>query len=254
MKSRAARCRVSGASSLVVQVRSLTNRQLSISNDAHASRAGGARRGGPSRSSSGRAATEGAAGADQGAGLRDLHSDAFTKFGLIGIQFPARAGAARWLASSMWSAPAWLAGSPACARVGWHGGHCGSARRAGAADCITCAKGQIPAFVDGGYASTMIRAGRSGVGPFRPGSCVGRCARALRRHHDVQLRYAARRAAWRPGRILESVASATWASSSHAKMGCNTVAIARGADKRAFAIELGARHYIDSTRRTSPLN
>jgi D-arabinose 1-dehydrogenase-like Zn-dependent alcohol dehydrogenase len=32
-----------------------------------------------------------------------------------------------------------------------------------------------------------------------------------------------------------------------AKMGCNTVAIARGADKRAFSLELGARHYIDST-------
>jgi len=31
-----------------------------------------------------------------------------------------------------------------------------------------------------------------------------------------------------------------------AKMGFNTVAIARGADKRQFAHELGARHYIDS--------
>lgn len=33
-----------------------------------------------------------------------------------------------------------------------------------------------------------------------------------------------------------------------AKMGFNTVAIARGADKAQFAHELGARHYIDSTR------
>jgi D-arabinose 1-dehydrogenase-like Zn-dependent alcohol dehydrogenase len=32
-----------------------------------------------------------------------------------------------------------------------------------------------------------------------------------------------------------------------AKMGFNTVAIARGADKEQFAHELGARHYIDST-------
>jgi len=32
-----------------------------------------------------------------------------------------------------------------------------------------------------------------------------------------------------------------------AKMGFNTVAIARGADKAQFAHELGARHYIDST-------
>jgi D-arabinose 1-dehydrogenase-like Zn-dependent alcohol dehydrogenase len=32
-----------------------------------------------------------------------------------------------------------------------------------------------------------------------------------------------------------------------AKMGFNTVAIARGADKEKFAHELGARHYIDST-------
>ena len=32
-----------------------------------------------------------------------------------------------------------------------------------------------------------------------------------------------------------------------AKMGFNTVAIARGADKERFAHQLGARHYIDST-------
>jgi D-arabinose 1-dehydrogenase-like Zn-dependent alcohol dehydrogenase len=32
-----------------------------------------------------------------------------------------------------------------------------------------------------------------------------------------------------------------------AKMGFNTIAIARGADKEKFAHELGARHYIDST-------
>src|SRR5436305_6153666 len=32
-----------------------------------------------------------------------------------------------------------------------------------------------------------------------------------------------------------------------AKMGFNTVAIARGADKAQFAHDLGARHYIDST-------
>jgi D-arabinose 1-dehydrogenase-like Zn-dependent alcohol dehydrogenase len=32
-----------------------------------------------------------------------------------------------------------------------------------------------------------------------------------------------------------------------AKMGFNTVAIARGADKEKFAHDLGARHYIDST-------
>jgi D-arabinose 1-dehydrogenase-like Zn-dependent alcohol dehydrogenase len=32
-----------------------------------------------------------------------------------------------------------------------------------------------------------------------------------------------------------------------AKMGFNTVAIARGADKQKFAHDLGARHYIDST-------
>jgi D-arabinose 1-dehydrogenase-like Zn-dependent alcohol dehydrogenase len=33
-----------------------------------------------------------------------------------------------------------------------------------------------------------------------------------------------------------------------AKMGFNTVAIARGADKEKFAHELGARYYVDSTR------
>src|SRR5262249_8289476 len=33
-----------------------------------------------------------------------------------------------------------------------------------------------------------------------------------------------------------------------AKMGFNTVAIARGSDKEKFAHELGARHYVDSTR------
>ena len=32
-----------------------------------------------------------------------------------------------------------------------------------------------------------------------------------------------------------------------AKMGFNTVAIARGAEKEKFARDLGARHYIDST-------
>ena len=36
-----------------------------------------------------------------------------------------------------------------------------------------------------------------------------------------------------------------------AKMGFHTVAIARGADKEALAQELGAHHYIDSTKTTS---
>lgn len=57
--------------------------------------------------------------------------------------------------------------------------------------------------------------------------------------------------------MLNSPAGSTtlngWARPRHlgvqfaAKMGFNTVAIARGPEKAKFAHELGARHYIDST-------
>jgi D-arabinose 1-dehydrogenase-like Zn-dependent alcohol dehydrogenase len=176
------------------------------------------------------------------------HSDSFTKSGLFpGIQYPRvpghevvgivdRVGA---------DVPDWRPGQRV--GVGWHGGHCGHCRSCRRGDFITCANGQIPGIsYDGGYADYMIAPFEAlasipdelGAAEAAPLLCAG-----------ITTYNALRNSGVRPGDV---VAVLGIGGLGHlgvqfaAKMGCHTVAIARGADKGPLARKLGAHHYLDS--------
>ena len=132
--------------------------------------------------------------------------------------------------------------------VGWHGGHCGHCPSCRRGDFITCANGQIPGIsYDGGYAEYMIA-------PFEALAAVPDELEAAEAAPllcaGITTFNALRNSGVRAG---DTVAVLGIGGLGHlgvqfaAKMGCRTVAIARGADKGPLAKQLGAHHYIDST-------
>jgi D-arabinose 1-dehydrogenase-like Zn-dependent alcohol dehydrogenase len=176
------------------------------------------------------------------------HSDAFTKTGgFPGIQFPrvpghevvgtvdkVAAGVTEWQ-------PGQRVG------VGWHGGHCGHCPSCRRGDFITCANGQVPGIsYDGGYAEYMIAPSVAlaaipddlKAAEAAPLLCAGITTYNALRHSGA--------------RAGDLVAVLGIGGLGHlgvqfaAKMGCRTVAIARGADKEPLARKLGAHHYFDS--------
>jgi D-arabinose 1-dehydrogenase-like Zn-dependent alcohol dehydrogenase len=177
------------------------------------------------------------------------HSDMFTVTGgFPGIRYPRVPGheVVGVIESVGTDVPDWKAGMRV--GVGWHGGHCGHCHSCRRGDFITCTQGQIPGIsYDGGYAEYMIA-------PFEalasvpddlssqdaaPLLCAGITTFNALRHSGAG-----------PGDL---VAVLGVGGLGHlgvqfaAKMGFNTVAIARGADKGPLATKLGAHRYIDST-------
>jgi D-arabinose 1-dehydrogenase-like Zn-dependent alcohol dehydrogenase len=131
--------------------------------------------------------------------------------------------------------------------VGWHGGHCGHCPSCRRGDFITCANGQVPGIsYDGGYADYMIAPSEAlaaipddlKAAEAAPLLCAG-----------ITTYNALRNSGVRAGDVVAvlgigglghlGVQFAT-------KMGCRTVAVARGADKGPLARKLGAHHYLDS--------
>ena len=177
------------------------------------------------------------------------HSDAFTKLGAFpGIQYPRVPGheVVGTVDKIGEDVPNWRQGQRA--GVGWHGGHCGHCRSCRRGDFITCSNGQIPGITyDGGYADYMIA-------PFEalasiPDELTAAEAAPLL-CAGITTYNALRNSGARPGDV---VAVLGIGGLGHlgvqfaAKMGCHTVAIARGADKGPLARTLGAHHYLDST-------
>ena len=177
------------------------------------------------------------------------HSDSFTKLGAFpGIQYPRVPGheVVGLLDAVGDQVPEWKVG--ARVGVGWHGGHCGHCASCRRGDFITCATGQIPGIsYDGGYADYMIA-------PFEalaavpeeltsaqaaPLLCAGITTFNALRHSGV--------AAGDLVAVLGIGGLGHLGVQFAAKMGCHTVAIARGTDKEPLARKLGAHHYIDST-------
>ncbi len=133
--------------------------------------------------------------------------------------------------------------------VGWHGGHCGHCDSCRRGDFLTCRVApKIPGIsYDGGYEDYMIA----------PAACLALIPDELSAVEAAPLMCAGvttynslRHSGARPGDV---VAVLGVGGLGHlgvqyaAKMGFDTVAIARGADKEALAKQLGAHHYIDST-------
>ncbi|MEY9844286.1 alcohol dehydrogenase catalytic domain-containing protein [Streptacidiphilus sp. MAP5-3] len=132
--------------------------------------------------------------------------------------------------------------------VGWFGGSCGFCPACRRGDFVVCSRLQVPGWAyDGGYADEVVvpvdalaripdELSAAEAGPL---ACAGVTSFNALRHSPA-----------RPGDL---VAVLGLGGLGHlgvqyaAAMGFETVAIARGGDKAAFARQLGAHHYVDST-------
>lgn len=177
------------------------------------------------------------------------HSDSFTKEGhWPGIVYPRVPG--HEVAGIIDAVGPGVAGWSAGQRVGvgWHGGHCGRCDSCRRGSVVTCeVGGQVPGITyDGGYADYMIapavalalipdELSPADAGPLM---CAG-----------ITTFNSLRNSGARAGDL---VAILGIGGLGHlgvqfaVKMGFNTVAIARGADKGPLAKQLGASHYIDT--------
>ncbi|MFE7134143.1 alcohol dehydrogenase [Streptomyces sp. NPDC057638] len=135
--------------------------------------------------------------------------------------------------------------------VGWFGGHCGHCRPCRQGDFILCTALQVPGWAyPGGFADAVVV----------PVSALARIPDELSATEAAPLGCAGvtvfnalRRSAARPGDL---VAVLGVGGLGHlgvqyaAALGYDTVAIARGEDKRELALTLGARHYVNSSAGT----
>jgi D-arabinose 1-dehydrogenase-like Zn-dependent alcohol dehydrogenase len=177
------------------------------------------------------------------------HSDMFTKVGAFpGIDYPRVPGheVVGIIDALGGGVPDWKAGMRV--GVGWHGGHCGHCTSCRKGDFITCSNSKVPGIhYDGGYAQYMIAPFEAlaaippelSAAEAAPLLCAGITTFNALRHSGAQ--------------AGDIVAVLGIGGLGHlgvqfaAKMGYATVAVARGLDKKALALQLGARHYIDST-------
>jgi len=131
--------------------------------------------------------------------------------------------------------------------VGWYGGHCGHCESCRRGDFLTCRNGLVAGIsYDGGYAEYMIAPAQAlalipqelSAAEAGPLLCAGITTFNSLRHSGA--------------RAGDLVAILGVGGLGHlgvqfaARMGFNTVAIARGKDKEPLARKLGARHYLDS--------
>lgn len=133
------------------------------------------------------------------------------------------------------------------AGVGWHGGHCGHCVNCLRGDFVACQEAMIPGLTrDGGYADYVLARRESlahipdalAAVEAAPLLCAGITTYNALRHS--------------PARAGDVVAVLGIGGLGHLgiqfarHMGFETVAIARGADKKELATKLGAHQYIDS--------
>jgi D-arabinose 1-dehydrogenase-like Zn-dependent alcohol dehydrogenase len=178
------------------------------------------------------------------------HSDAITKYGVFpGIAYPRVPG--HEVAGVIDAIGADVAVFKAGQRVGlgWHGGHCNYCNSCRRGDFILCENQKISGIsYDGGYADYVLApANALALIPVdladvdaAPLMCAGVTTFNSLRHSGA--------------RLGDTVAILGIGGLGHlgvqfaAKGGYNTVAVARGEDKGPLAKELGAHHYIDSTK------
>src|SRR3569623_1087833 len=173
------------------------------------------------------------------------HSDSLTKEGAFpGIQYPRVPGheVAGVIDAVGPGVPGWVPGQEV--GVGWNGGYCGYCDPCRRGEFFACVRGQITGVTyDGGYAEYVVA----------PASAVARMPAGLPPADAAPLMCAGlttfnalRNSGARPGEV---VAVLGLGGLGHlgvqyaAKMGFNTVGIARGKDKEPLARQLGAVHY-----------
>lgn len=176
------------------------------------------------------------------------HSDSFTRDGLFpGIDYPRVPG--HEVAGTIDAIGAGVVGWGEGQRVGvgWHGGYCGHCEPCRRGNFFACEWGRVTGIShDGGYGDYMLAHSSAlarlpdELSAVEAGPLV--CA-------GVTTFNSLRNSGARPNDL---VAVLGLGGLGHlgvqfaAKMGFNTVAIARGSDKEPLARQLGAHHYIDS--------
>jgi D-arabinose 1-dehydrogenase-like Zn-dependent alcohol dehydrogenase len=177
------------------------------------------------------------------------HSDSVTKEGLFpNISYPRVPG--HEIIGTLDKVGASVAGWSAGQRVGvgWHGGNCGYCDACRRGDAFACESETLVTGVtsDGGYADYMIA---PATALARVPDDLGSVEAAPLMCAGITTFNALRNSEARPG---ETVAVLGLGGLGHlgvqfaAKLGFNTIAIARGQDKAPLARQLGAHHYIDS--------
>jgi D-arabinose 1-dehydrogenase-like Zn-dependent alcohol dehydrogenase len=176
------------------------------------------------------------------------HSDMFTKEGAFpGIEYPRVPGheVAGTIDAVGDDTGGWQPGRRV--GVGWHGWHCGECASCRHGDFVTCANQQVSGIAfDGGYAEYMIAPVEAlaaipdtlSAVDAAPLLCAG-----------VTTFNALRNSGARPGDVVavQGVGGLGHLGIQYAaRMGFHTVALSRGADKKALAEKLGADAYIDT--------
>jgi D-arabinose 1-dehydrogenase-like Zn-dependent alcohol dehydrogenase len=177
------------------------------------------------------------------------HSDSYTKEGLIpGMTYPRVPGheVIGTIDAVGPEAHGWSHGIPV--GVGWHGGNCGFCDPCRHGDAFACATSSLVTGIshDGGYAEYMIAPVES-VARVPPGLTPAEIAPLM--CAGITTFNALRNSGARPGEVVavHGIGGLGHLGVQYArKLGFNTVAIARGADKAPLAEQLGAHHYIDS--------
>jgi len=179
------------------------------------------------------------------------HSDVLTKEGLLpGIAYPRVPGheIAGVVDEVGEGVEGWAKGDRV--GVGWHGGHCGRCESCRRGDFLFCRVSPLISGIsfDGGYADYAVV----------PAVALARIPEGLSAVEAAPLMDAGvttfmglRHSGARPGDLVAVLGVGGLGHMGvqfAAKMGFDTVAIARGADKEDFVRKLGARVYIDSEK------
>ncbi len=177
------------------------------------------------------------------------HSDAFVKYGAMGVKFPRVPG--HEVAGRV---DAIGEGVSAFAKghrvgVGWYGGHCGQCDACRRGIFINCKNGKVCGVsFDGGYQEYMVAPQEAAAripdeleaALAAPLLCAG-----------VTTFNALRNSGARPGAVVavQGIGGLGHLAIQYARrMGFRTVAISGGSDKRALALELGAHEYINAKK------
>lgn len=175
------------------------------------------------------------------------HSDAIVKEGWMPVQYPRVPGheVVGKIDAVGSGVTAWKTGQSV--GVGWHGGHCFTCEACRAGDFVQCAEQKVCGWAyDGGYAEYMV-APQEALARVPDGMkaedaapllCAGVTTFNSLRHMDLVA-----------GDLVavQGIGGLGHLAIQYArKLGFRTVAISRGADKKALAHELGAHEYIDA--------
>ena len=132
--------------------------------------------------------------------------------------------------------------------VGWFGGACGHCDPCRRGDMISCVNGRVPGIAfDGGYADHVV-VPKDALASIPDDLAAVDAAPLL--CAGVTTFNALRESGARPGDLVAilGIGGLGHLGVQYARrMGFETVAIARGTEKQAQALELGAHHYVDST-------